>query len=205
MHADDYIRSSSGQTFLLNFSSSSQKIESVEDVEEQVNFSNAEVDISDPGEVTNFSVVNYLRDHVLPPRRIVKKRVLQVIRYINSSSVDKSLEVRGHLIEYINSFLYNVIFKYMSGTDDTVSKNLILALGLNSISKDLSSAKSLQRTLRLVKKQLSTHGSIRPELQKKMKKEYSDMFSEIINYIDEHVSENKKGIITGELSSEDQI
>lgn len=144
----------------------------------------------------NFTLLEYLREYKMTPKNILKRRVRDVVNYVNSKPAELVIENRDLLINYLNDFLYQQIIKAINESDGAI--NIIYALGLNLFLSDIKPAKKLQIQLTKLRKQLLNTGVMNKMIQTSVKECYNEMWLSFIQSIDKtKIQETKKGILLG--------
>lgn len=197
----DYIKKNKEEPTLVSFSGNSAALEFEfpEDNEKEslLNFSgDSESSPEELSELVNFSLVKFIKERQRAPRQVIRERVNHIVRYINSTQISKLAAERKLIVEYLNSYLYSQIFKYMKGVRDGVDTNILLTLGIRPFVKDVKKATKLQRELKRLSQDFEKQGFMRKDLQKRVKEAYEDMYLEILSTIEESkIKEEKRGIL----------
>lgn len=180
----------------MNFSLT--KSEPVEMVERQTNMNfseNTDAAIKEY-QLYCFSLLERIRLSKLSPRQILKRRLNEVVRYVNGHNVDTIKANREIILKYLSEYIFSVIVKIMY--DPKISQiNLILTLGLPAILKDLKSVRELQIYLRRTKRELGTKGYMSKLIQDKLSDKYQDFWKEFVRSIeDKYFTEQKRGVLS---------
>ena len=179
----------------MNFSlANANPIEMVERVN-NFNFSdNSELALKDY-ELYCFSLLERIRLSKLSPRQILKRRLNEVVRYVNGHNIDNIKENRDEIVRYLSEYVFSVIVKIMY--DPKITQiNLILTLGLPAILKDLKSVRELQIYLRRTKMELGTKGYMSKLIQDRLSDKYTNFWREFIKSVEEkYFSESKRGVL----------
>lgn len=140
---------------------------------------------------SDFSVREYLRERSRKPSVILRTRIKDVIAYMRIAR-PKVIEenktfLRRYILEYINEWVSAVT------SDPKLDVNLALGLRLNDYCQDRRAMRNLQMVIKRAKDQLS-NGSMTRQTQTDLNKYFSQVISEIFNYVNEKVDNEDKKI-----------
>jgi len=189
---DNYINPDN--SVIVNFSSSSLMDTKVTD--QLVNFSNSPSDTNISEELLNFSLRTYITERRSAPQSVINSRIQQIARYINSNKPELVSAQRQFIIDYLNTYIYSLVMKYMQSLKDKKPTNLLLALGIRKYLATPNIVSNLQRVLRNINTQMAQSHFVNRQNQQLLTSTYNEMFAQILDYIElKYINEDKHGIL----------
>jgi hypothetical protein len=144
-------------------------------------------------EDTTFSVTTLdqtIKEMKFQPYRILMNRMYDVVQWCNNKPQEDISKNIAILKNYIESYIYSWILSMMN--NPSTDFNLILGLRLSKYVKDHRVLSDLQRTLKIVKMQLSSKGIIQPQYQKKLNDTFQMTMTRLYEYINDNLSNSGK-------------
>lgn len=166
------------------------------------NFSgmSSEVTTEEVAELISFSLIQKIREDSRPPRDIIRKRVREVIEYINRKSVDESIKYRDSLIDYLYSYLFRQINSFIKKAGGKGSlANLSIILGINPFITNKLLIGKLQLALRKLGAQYKRDGYMRKDLQLQVTNAFKNLFADFLSTIEKKINSDKRGVLVPEL------
>ena len=131
----------------------------------------------------NFSLQQYIQELRLSPHQVLRKRIMEVIRWVNSNSQDKVTIQTPVLKAYVDTYVLKWVQDILNNPEEKF--NLIVGLRLTSYNINRKALINLQRSLNRTKQALMSTAVMPPYLQKDVNNAYQTVLSGIYDYINE--------------------
>ena len=131
----------------------------------------------------DFSLQLYLQELKLAPHQVLKKRVLEVIRWVNTTNQDKVAKASPTVKSYLDTY----VLKWVHDTLNNPTEHFNLMLGLRLMNYNIKRTDlvELQRNLNRCKQMLLSSGTMQPALQTMLNHSYRKVIDGLYDYINE--------------------
>ena len=168
--------------FTVNDRSNKPMVGCIEDDEEVETFSDEKLEeiFWDTPEI-DFSLQLYLQELKLAPHQVLKKRILEVIRWVSANNQDKVAKASPTIKSYIDTYVLKWVHDTLN--NPTEHFNLMLGLRLMNYNINRTDLVDLQRNLNRCKQMLLQSGSMQPALQTTLNHSYRKVIDGLYDYI----------------------
>jgi len=202
MKYTEVINSSTRKRSIMNFSVDSEPV-----IQSNVTNFSEESFLSDPkynylsNLLENFTLLELIKLSSQNPRLVLRKRVQEVVRYVNASTPELVESNKYTITTYLNQYLFEQIMKCMN--DPNIKQiNLTYLLGLQFYVNDLNPVRDLQKFLTRSKLAVTTTGFLNKQLQVALKTYYTEVWDEFILGIeDKYFNKDKKGLLSNKVDN----
>lgn len=134
---------------------------------------------------TNFSLASLKQEWNLPPYRIIKKRIDEVIQFCKSSKQEEIDKRVNELKNYFDSYMFTWVNNTISGTSKDF--NIALGLRLNQLGVAFKKLIRLNRIIKRMKQELArSHYTTKP-IQEELNAAYQDIENDLYAYINKKI------------------
>lgn len=134
-----------------------------------------------PAELMNFSLIQYLQELRLAPHQVLRRRINEVIRMINSKKQDWVIEKSSLMKSYIDTYVLKWIQDILNNPAEKF--NIIIGLRLANYRIPRNELMDLQRVLNRTKANLLSTSIMPPQLQKEVNHKFQSVMLKLYDYI----------------------
>lgn len=134
-----------------------------------------------PTELMNFSLIQYLQELRLAPHQVLRRRINEVIRMMNSKKQDWVIEKSALMKSYIDTYVLKWIQDILNNPAEKF--NIIIGLRLSSYNIPRNDLMDLQRVLNRTKTHLLSTSIMPPQLQKEVNHKFQSVMNKLFDYI----------------------
>lgn len=153
-------------------------------------FSEGEPEVQPKVESGDFSLRESLREKTLQPAMVLRNRINEVVRWIKMSrkkTFDENKKfLRRYILEYVNEWIM------LSLGNPKSDLNVSLGLRLNTYCNNRSAMRTLQIQLKRARDAMESSGYMSRQIQTSLNEAFSDVMTEIYNYINRKVGSEEK-------------
>jgi hypothetical protein len=141
----------------------------------------------------DFSLQQYLQELKLAPFQVLKKRVMEVIRWVSSNNQERVAKASPTLKSYLDTYILKWVHDVLN--NPTEKFNLMLGLRLTNYNIDRRDLIELQRCFNRSKQMLLQNGVMQQSIQTSLNYAYRKVLSGLYDYINKQCSRSGHHLI----------